>query len=303
MLRRNRIRFPRRNPAQPYRQRVLLAGTWQIASPFTRTPAKKRGIAVKTTKLRAVESAPGAPAPASRNSHAFYAEALRTLVQSGIPFLVAGTYALNAYTGLRRQTKDIDVFCKPGDYPRILHLFQERGFEPEIEDERWIAKVRKGEDFFDIIFNSTAGVTPVNDLWFTEKREAEIFGSVVRILPPTEFVWSKAFVQNRTRYDGADIAHVLLKEHEQIDWRRLLAYMEQYWEVLLVHILNFRFIYPTERHRIPQWLMDELLERLRLQDGLPVPQTRICRGRMFSRADYLIDVEEWGFVDIIGDAT
>ena len=34
--------------------------------------------------------------------------------------------------------------------------------------------------------------------------------------------------------------------------RRLLSYAEQYWEVLLIHVLNFRFIYPTERDRIPQ---------------------------------------------------
>lgn len=158
-----------------------------------------------------------APAPASASAHGFYAGALELLCASGIPFLIAGTYALNAYTGLRRQTKDIDVFCKPGDYPRILHLFQEQGYTPEIEDERWIAKVFKGRDFFDVIFNSTAGVTPVSDAWFTEEREAEIFGHTVRILPPTEFVWSKAFVQNRERYDGADICHVMLKEHDNID--------------------------------------------------------------------------------------
>jgi hypothetical protein len=259
-------------------------------------------LAPKIISLAAASSIDsGAPAPASADSHAFYANALKVLSESGIAFLIAGTYALNAYTGVRRPTKDIDVFCKPGDYPRILHLLEQEGYVPEIEDERWIAKARKGTDFLDIIFNSTAGVTPVNDLWFAEKREAEIFGCTVRILPPTEFVWSKAFVQNRSRYDGADIAHVLLKEHDQIDWHRLLAYMEQYWEVLLVHILNFRFIYPTERHRVPQWLMDELMERLKLQDGLPVPQTRICRGRMFSRTDYRIDVEDWGFVDIVGD--
>jgi len=256
---------------------------------------------VEPSRLSA-ETSGGPPAPATASSHSFYSGALDILCASGIPFLIAGTYALNAYTGLRRQTKDIDVFCKPGDYPRILHLFQEQGYTPEIEDERWIAKVRKGRDFFDVIFNSTAGVTPVNDMWFTEPREAEIFGHTVHILPPTEFVWSKAFVQNRERYDGADICHVLLKEHEHIDWRRLLTYMEQYWEVLLVHILIFRFVYPTERHRVPQWLMDELLERLKLQDGLPVPNTRICRGRMFSRTDYLIDVQEWGFADIAGDA-
>jgi hypothetical protein len=250
----------------------------------------------------ATDPSESAPGPASPSAHRFYAEALRVLCASELPFLIAGTYALNAYTGVRRPTKDIDVFCKPGDYPRILHMFQERGYEPEIEDERWIAKVRKGEDFFDVIFNSTAGVTPVSDAWFAERREAEIFGHTVRILPPTEFVWSKAFVQNRERYDGADIVHVILKEHENIDWQRLLTYMEQFWEVLLVHILNFRFVYPTERHRIPQWVMDELMDRLRLQEGLPVPQTRICRGRMFSRTDYLIDVREWGFADITGDA-
>ena len=250
----------------------------------------------------APDAASSAPGAASPSAHRFYAEALRVLCASELPFLIAGTYALNAYTGVRRPTKDIDVFCKPGDYPRILHMFQERGYEPEIEDERWIAKVRKGEDFFDVIFNSTAGVTPVSDAWFAERREAEIFGHTVRILPPTEFVWSKAFVQNRERYDGADIVHVILKEHENIDWQRLLTYMEQFWEVLLVHILNFRFVYPTERPRIPQWVMDELMDRLRLQEGLPVPQTRICRGRMFSRTDYLIDVREWGFADITGDA-
>ena len=118
-----------------------------------------------------------------------------------------------------------------------------------------------------MIFNSDrrrdAGQRPLvrggargRDLWHT-----------VRILPPTEFVWSKAFVQDRDRYDGADIAHVMLKEHENIDWRRLLTYMEPYWEVLLTHLLNFRFIYPTERDRVPQWLMDELTERLRLRSA------------------------------------
>ena len=264
---------------------------------------KRTGLLVTALFPAAVtDPSESAPGPASPSAHGFYAEALRILCASELPFLIAGTYALNAYTGVRRPTKDIDVFCKPGDYPRILHLFQERGYEPEIEDERWLAKVRKGEDFFDVIYNSTAGVTPVNDAWFTERREAEIFGHTVRILPPTEFVWSKAFVQNRERYDGADIVHVILKEHENIDWKRLLTYMEQFWEVLLVHILNFRFVYPTERHRIPQWVMDELMERLRLQEGLPVPQTPICRGRMFSRTDYLIDVREWGFADIAGDA-
>jgi predicted nucleotidyltransferase len=230
----------------------------------------------------------------------FYSDALKIIAQSGVPFLVAGTFAVSSYTGIQRKTKDIDIFCKPGDYPRILHAFAELGYRTEVQDERWIAKVWKGDDFFDVIFNSTAAVTPVTDEWFKDAREVDLLGTTVRVLAPTELIWSKAFVQNRERYDGADIAHMFLKEHESVDWKKLLDYMEQYWEVLLIHILNFRFIYPADRHRVPDWIMDELLDRLRLQRELPVSQMQLCRGRMFSRTDYLIDVQEWGFADVVG---
>ena len=109
-----------------------------------------------------------------------------------------------------------------------------------------------------------------------------------------------ACIQDRYRYDGADVAHVILKKHEEIDWRKLLNAMELYWEVLLIHLLNFRFIYPTERERIPRWLFDELMERLQAQAEMPAARMRICRGRLFSPRDYVTDIAEWGFADVVG---
>ena len=50
----------------------------------------------------------------------FYRESLGLLAESGIPFMLSGTYAVSAYTGIVRPTKDLDVFCKAGDYPSIL---------------------------------------------------------------------------------------------------------------------------------------------------------------------------------------
>src|SRR5690606_34803517 len=120
------------------------------------------------------------------------------------------------------------------------------------------------------------------------------------IVGPTELVWSKCFIQHRHRYDGADVAHLILKVHDEIDWQQLLAYMEVHWEVLLVHLLNFRWIYPSERHHVPEWLLDELLDRLTNQRKMPLPRIRVCRGRMFSQVDYEIDVREWGFADADG---
>ncbi len=238
--------------------------------------------------------------PASPKAEAFYVDSLKALKRSNIPFMIAGTYAIAAYTGISRPTKDIDVFCRAGDYPRILNLFRELGYKTEIEDPRWIAKVRHKRHFFDVIFNSKTAATPIGDHWFHETHTAHIHGIEVQIVSPTELVWSKVFIQDRTRYDGADIAHMILKQSRAIDWKRLLSYMEQYWEVLLIHLLNFRFIYPTERGCVPEWLFDELMDRLKDQSQMPKPQVQICRGRLFSPADYLVDIADWGFGDIVG---
>jgi hypothetical protein len=231
----------------------------------------------------------------------FYTEVIELLASSEIPFLLSGTYALTFYTGIVRPTKDVDVFATAGDCLKILSYFKEKGFDVEIVDERWLARITREEIFVDVIFNMPTASTHVTEDWFDNAPRAELFGSEVRLAPPTEFVWSKMFVQDRYRYDGADVAHMILKRHEEIDWRRLLNHMELHWEVLLIHLLNFRYIYPSERHSVPQWLLDELLERLRVQNSIPPPAMKVCRGRIFSPRDYLTDVTEWGFSEPAGN--
>ena len=231
----------------------------------------------------------------------FYTEVLELLAQSEIPFLLSGTYALACYTGIVRPTKDVDVFATAGDCLKILSWFKEKGYDVEIVDERWLARITKGDIFVDVIFNMPTASTHVTEDWFANAPRTELFGSEVHLVPPTEFVWSKMFVQDRYRYDGADVVHVLLKQHERIDWSRLMAYMEVHWEVLLMHLLNFRWIYPSERDHVPRWVMDELMERLTRQLELPPSHMKVCRGRMFSRIDYQIAVDEWGFADVGGE--
>jgi hypothetical protein len=238
------------------------------------------------------------PPPAAE---AFYSEVLQLMARSDIPFLVSGTYALASYTGIDRPTKDVDVFAKAGDALKMLHVFKEHGFDVEIVDDRWLARITRGELFVDMIYNMPTVTTHVTDEWFANAPRAELFGANVRLVPPTQFIWSKIFVQDHHRYDGADVAHMILKRHEEIDWRQLLSHMELYWEVLLIALLNFRFVYPSERGVIPTWLMDELLERLRDQADLDDPGKKVCRGRIFSPRDYAIDVEQWGYSEAVGN--
>ena len=238
------------------------------------------------------------PPPAAE---AFYSEVLKLMAESQIPFLVSGTYALASYTGIDRPTKDVDVFAKAGDALKMLSFFKERGFDVEMVDERWLARITRGELFVDVIYNMPTVTTHVTDEWFTDAPAAELFGAKVRLVPPTQFIWSKIFVQDHHRYDGADVAHMILKRHEEVDWRRLLSHMELYWEVLLIALLNFRFIYPSERDAVPKWLMEDLLERLKDQGDVKGPGKKVCRGRIFSPRDYAIDVDQWGYSEAVGN--
>jgi hypothetical protein len=44
-------------------------------------------------------------------------------------------------------------------------------------------------------------------------------------------IWSKAFVMERERFDGADVAHLLRSMGPRLDWDRILRRFDRYWEV------------------------------------------------------------------------
>ena len=112
---------------------------------------------------------------------AFYRRALTVLADAGVPFLVGGAFAHACYTGIRRSTKDLDLFIRREDYERVAGLMQAEGWRPELTYPHWLAKVYAGSDFIDLIFNSGNGVTPVDGRWFHDNPEADVLGVPVRV--------------------------------------------------------------------------------------------------------------------------
>ncbi len=110
-------------------------------------------------------------------------------------------------------------------------------------------------------------------------------------------IWSKAFVKERERYDGADIAHILRACGKRLDWPRLLRRFDAHWRVLLSHLVLFGFSYPSERTQVPAWVMENLLSRLQKELHSPLPTERLCQGTLLSRAQYLVDIGQWGYDD------
>jgi len=225
------------------------------------------------------------------------ARAIELLQEAEVPFVVGGAYAYAQYTGIYRDTKDLDVFPRKRDALKALQVLEKDGWRTERTDEVWIYKAFKGEWFVDFIFSSGNGVAVVDDEWFTYAQTAEVFGRRCQIAPAEEMIWSKAFVCERERYDGSDVNHLIKCAGADMDWERLLRRFDRYWEVLLGHIMMFRFAYPFERTTVPDWVMSELLSRAlgTMKEG--DWEAKICRGNLISRVNYSVDIGAWGFGD------
>ena len=242
----------------------------------------------------------GCPAHLDPATFAFYGRALTALNEAGVPYLVGGAYAFERYTGIARHTKDFDIFVRPDDLDRVFETLAGTGCDTEITFPHWLGKARCGEDLVDIIFSSGNGVAAVDEAWFTHAIEDTVLGIPARLMPAEEMIWSKGFIMERERYDGADVAHILRARAALLDWGRLLARFGRHWRVLFSHLVLFGFIYPTERSQVPAWVMQELTRRL-MREGVCVPVTDeapVCRGPLLSRAQYLVDVDGWGYRDV-----
>lgn len=230
-------------------------------------------------------------------AHDVYREALLCLMKGKVPFLVGGTFALESYTGVARKTKDLDLFVNPADRLRLMQRLSDAGFRTEWRFPHWLGKAYKDDRSIDIIYSSGNGICTVDEAWFRYALPAEVLGVSVRVVPAEEMLWSKAFVMERNRYDGGDIAHLLRARAQTMDWARLLFRFGTYWRVLFSHVILFGFIFPEQRLRIPDWFMHEMMRRLKLEMQCLPADRRVCQGTLLSWSQYLGDLEQGEYQD------
>src|SRR5947207_4039872 len=209
-------------------------------------------------------------------SRAFYRQAMEVLRRGEVPFLVGGTFAFVHQAGIDRTTKDLDIFVRPADVHRLLEVCAAAGYEAELVFSHWLAKIKSPDGFIDVIFSSGNGIAVVDDPWFEHATEQNVLGLTVLVAPAEESLWSKAFVMERERFDGADVAHIILAYGDRLDWSRLLERFGAHWRVLLAHLVLFGFIYPSARSRVPLAVMEELLGRLPSELPAPDAEEPVC---------------------------
>ncbi|HEX8318144.1 nucleotidyltransferase [Longimicrobium sp.] len=233
-----------------------------------------------------------------------YKVALAALNEAGVPFVVAGAYAIYEHTGIYRQTKDLDLFLTPEAVVQAMRVLRNAGFTTRLEQPHWIGKAiskANRDHFIDIIYGMGNGLALIDDDWFRYSTPAILAATPVRVAPVEELIWHRLFIHERHRHDMADVAHLILDKGHVMDWTRLLVKAGEDWPLLLSQILLFRYVYPGDREKVPEVVLNELLDRAkngshqRSDDG---DVDNVTNGTMISRFSFAIDVNEGGKRDI-----
>lgn len=240
---------------------------------------------------------PATPEVLDDRTREFYLRAMDVLDRAGVPYMVGGAYSLAYHAGIVRHTKDLDLFVKFEDRDRAMNTLAEAGYRTELTFPHWLGKAFDPADvdtFVDIIYGSGNGLCLVDDEWVANAVDGEAIGRPAKLCPAEEIIWSKAFIQERERFDGADVNHLILARGRTLDWARLLRRFRGHERVLLGHLIFFGFAFPAERSRVPEWVLDDLWAKVK--DEPPVTE-KVCQGTFMSRQQYLVDLRDRGYRD------
>src|SRR5215472_8246737 len=177
-----------------------------------------RASKAQTTEVAYTSSIPNSFPP---DQQALFREVLTSFEESGLPYAVAGAFALQKHTGIFRSTKDLDIFLSAESAGIALGELKQKGFQCEVCDPVWLAKVHRDDYFVDLITGMSNAVIAVDDSWVARAHRAKVCEVDTRVLAPEELLASKLFVTRRERFDGADIAHIIFASHGKLQWERV----------------------------------------------------------------------------------
>jgi hypothetical protein len=227
-----------------------------------------------------------------------FRQSLRVLNETGIPYAVGSAFARHVYTGIWRETKDLDVFVKPGDLKKALDALEAGGFETEVLVQHWLAKARKKGHVIDLIFGAGHGQFHVDDKFFRNSIRREIVGVDTYLVPVEEMIAFAMFVNTRQRYDGSEVAHLIRSRKGKLDWERLVERLGEHRQLLLWHLLLFDYVYPGHSDYLPQKLMLQLFEEMQERWANNLHPPNAFRGTLIDPFSFMVDIEDWEYQDI-----
>ncbi|MGE0127379.1 MAG: nucleotidyltransferase [Blastocatellales bacterium] len=191
-----------------------------------------------------------------------YREVISETRKRNLPFAIGGGFAINAYTGLQRNTKDLDIYVMPSDCEAMKEILTDVGMSDYSErlpyDPKWIYRGYYNGVIVDVIWAMANQVTSVDERWLTRGPIIEIENHRLRLLPPEELLWTKLYVIQRDRCDWPDVLNLIYSRGETMDWEHLLNRLGEDAALLAGVLTFFVWLCPGRARTLPDWLWERL---------------------------------------------
>lgn len=140
------------------------------------------------------------------------------LQQAGIPFVLAGSFAVYARGG-GPCDHDVDFLIREQDAEAALTALVEQGFEGRIPPEDWLVKVYEEDRLVDLIFRPVQ--RPVTDETLADAEMLPVNACHMPVLSATELMIHKILSFGPHYCDFTRALPVARSIREQIDWARV----------------------------------------------------------------------------------
>jgi len=216
-----------------------------------------------------------------------YRDAIAVARDTGLPFMLGGGFALAAYTGRWRNTKDIDFYVLPHQRQHFVDALTRAGFSDYYDqlayDRGWIYRGFRDGTIVDLIWAMANRRAEAAESWFKHATELTVREEKLHVIAPEELLWCKMYVLQRDHSDWPDLLNLLYAAGPQLDWSRVLKHLGDDTPVLASLLALFGWLCPKRAAQLP--------EGLRRQLHLPPPKP--VSDDEESRRIRLLDSRNW----------
>jgi hypothetical protein len=208
-----------------------------------------------------------------------YRAAIRAVQATGMPFMLGGGFALAAFTGRWRDTKDIDFYIRSEHRDVVTSALAQAGFEDYFRrlpyDRKWIYRSIRSNVIVDIIWSMANQRAQVDPVWFERAGSVSLRGEKLQVVPLEELIWCKLYILQRDHCDWTDILNLLYAVGSEIDWAHLLDRLEDDTPLLKGVLSVFGWLCPRGVLELPPSLWERLEMRPPPREPQPPSQDRI----------------------------
>jgi hypothetical protein len=219
---------------------------------------------------------------------AIYQDVIRGAEARRIPFVLAGAFAVGAYTGTWRNTKDLDLAIVPADREAMIEVTSAAGLADYYDqcpyDRGWIYRSHRDGTVVDIIWAMANRRACFDEQWLTRGPWFEFMDLKVRLMPAEELIWDKLYIVQRQRCDWPDVLNLLHHTADGLDWDHLLARLEDDRWLFAGLLSVYRWMCPGAAARIPERVWGAL--------RLPAPHTNGDPAVALDRVSFF-DTRPW----------